>query len=308
MTLRRIAPVTGALIAFAIAGAVPAMAGAAGPHICSGKFKTPGVLKGTYPHGVVVKGVCVVKNGPAHVFGTLKVSNGSALGAAFGLHHSRLTITGNLVVGSGGVVFLGCKANPDHTGFPCLDDPNAQTHPTLTSHAVVTGSIIENSPLGVIVHNASIARNVTETGGGGGLSCAPPATGVFGAVQSPVYSDYEDTTVGGNVNVSGLTSCWLGIARVAVHGNVTINGNAMADPDAIEVISNHIGKNLACNNNSHPAGGPPGAMPVWDSADAKMNQTYPRISHPNTVGGKRTGQCVTASPITPGGPPAAPAF
>ena len=146
MTLRRMAPVTAALIALAIAGATAAVAPAAGPHICSGTFHKPGLLKGRYGQGVIVKGVCAVKTGKAHVLGTLTVTNGSALGAVYGRDHSSLTITGNLVVDKGGTVFLGCKANPDGTGFPCVDDPN-QKHPTLTSHAVVTGSIIEHSAL-----------------------------------------------------------------------------------------------------------------------------------------------------------------
>ena len=308
MTLRRIAPVTAALVVLAVAGASAAVARTAGPHVCSGTFKTPGLLKGAYPNGVTVKGVCEVKTGKAHVFGKLTVTNGAALGAVFGRHHSSLTVTGNLVVAKGGVVFLGCKANPDRTGFPCVDDPN-QKHPTLTSHATVTGSIIERSPLGVIVHNSAIGRNITETGGGGGLGCAPPKTGVFAAVKSPVYSDYEDSTVGGNVSISGLTTCWLGLARDQVHGNVALVNNDLGDPDGIEVVTNNIHKNLSCTGNTHP-GGPPGTMPVWDSAESNPNShaIYPRTSHPNTVGGTRSGQCVTASPVTLGGPPAAPAF
>ena len=309
MTLRRMAPVTAALIVLAIAGASAAVAPAAGPHICSGKFNTPGLLKGTYRNGVIVRGVCVVKTGKAHVLGTLTVTNGSALGAVFGHHNSSLTITGNLVVDRGGTALLGCKVNPDGSGFPCVDDPNMK-HPTLTSHAVVTGSIVERSPLGVIVHNSAIGGSITESGGGGGLSCAPPTSGVFAAIMSPVYSDYEDSTVGGNLSISGLSSCWLGLARVKVHSNLSVKNSVTGDFDGIEIVTNNIGKNLSCRGNSHPAGGPPGAMPVWDSAEANPNSKaiYPRISHPNRVGGKRSGQCVTASPVTLGGPPAAPAF
>lgn len=176
---------------------------------------------------------------------------------------------------------------------------------------MVTGSIIEHSPLGVIVHNSSIGHNVTESGGGGGLSCAPPNTGVFAAIGSPVYSDYEDSTVGGNLKISRLNTCWLGLARDKVHGNVTLAKNDLGDPDGIEVVHNKIRKDLSCHGNSHPRSGePPGAMPVWDSAEANSNSMaiYPRISEPNKVGGKRSGQCVTASPTKQGGPPAAPAF
>jgi len=303
MRLKRGVPLVAAAgLALAFAGVGAAAAPAAGPFVCSGSFHNPGLLKGTYRHGVVVRGVCAVKTGKAHVIGTLLVTKGSALGAVFGAHHSSLTVTGNLVVGKGGAAFVGCKANPDGTGMPCLDDPNMK-HPTLTSHAVVSGSIVENSPLGVIVHNSSIGRNLKETGGGGGLSCKPPKSGIFAAIKSPVFSDLEDSTVGGNVTLSGLKSCWTGLARDKIGGNLTINNNTMADPDAIEILANSIAKNLSCSGNSHPsAASPPGAQPVWNSADISPAGTlYPRGAEPNTVSGTRSGQCVLASPATPGG-------
>ncbi|MBV8942991.1 MAG: hypothetical protein JO240_14790, partial [Solirubrobacterales bacterium] len=51
------------------------------------------------------------------------------------------------------------------------------------------------------------------------------------------------------------------------------------------------------------------SLPIWDSAETvKLPKIYPRVSEPNTVGGKRSGQCVIASPIKPGGPPAAKHF
>jgi hypothetical protein len=287
---------------FALAGAGAAVAPAAGPYVCSGSFHNPGVLQGTYRHGVVVDGVCAVKNGKAHVIGTVTVRHGAALGAAFGLHHASLTVTGNLIADQGSVVILGCKVNPNGSGFPCLDETNMK-HPTLTSHAVVTGSIIEHSPIGVVVHDSTIGHNITETGGGGGISCTPPASGIFAAVKSPVYSDYEDTSVGGSVSISGLKSCWLGLARVKVGGSVSVTNNTMADPDAIEIVANHIAANLSCSGNVHPAAAsPPGVEPVWDSADKTMNALYPRVSEPNTVGGTRSGQCMVVSPTTKGAP------
>ena len=302
MRLRRGVPLAAAAgLVLAVAGVGAAAAPAAGPFVCSGTFHNPGLLKGTYRDGVVVKGVCAVKSGKAHVIGTLLVTRGSALGAVFGAHHSSLTVTGNLVVGKGAAAFLGCKANPDGSGMPCFDDPNMK-HPTLKSHAVVSGSIVENSPLGVIVHNSSIGRNLTETGGGGGLSCKPPKSGIFAAIKSPVFSDIEDSSIGGNVVIGGLKSCWTGLARDRIGGSLTINNNTMADPDAIEILANQIAKNLSCSGNSHAAGLPPIAQPVWDNADTSPSGSlYPRGAEPNTVGGTRTGQCVLASPATPGG-------
>jgi hypothetical protein len=291
---------TGGVLFTIMPGLVQASAGKS-PHVCSGTLKSPGVLKGSYPTGVVVKGVCEVKSGPAHVIGTVTVRSGAALAAASGLDKSTLKITGNLVVDQNGVAVLGCKVNPDGSGFPCIDDPNPN-HPTLKSHEVVTGSIIENAPLGVIVHNSLIGGSITQTGGGGGVTCAVPKTGTFAAFKSPVYSDYEDLSVGGSLVIKSLKSCWLGVGRDDVEGSVTIDNNEMADPDAIEVFSNYISKNLACHGNSHPSAGPPGDEPVWDSGEATFGTAiYPRHGQPDTVEGTRSGQCVKATPITQGG-------
>lgn len=283
---------------------VTASAAKAKPHTCKGTSKKPGVLAGTYKSGVVVKGFCAVDHGKAKVIGNVTVSKGATFAAAFGLNDkthkgtSSLTVTGNVVVGKGATAVLGCKVNPTGSGFPCIDDPNPNK-PTLTSAETIKGSLIENAPLGVVVHNSKLGKNWTETGGGGGVNCTP--AGTFAAFKSPVYSDIEDSTVGGNLTVSGMSSCWLGVARVHVKGNVNIKNNVMADPDAIEIVSNHIDKNLACTGNSHPASDPSIAMPVWDSGDPTMN-LFPRSPQPNTVMGKRSGQCVLSSPTTPGGP------
>ena len=270
------------------------------PHTCSGSLKNPGVLKGSYPNGVVVKGFCAVKSGKAHVIGTLTVTKGATLAAAFGLHGSALKVTGNLVVDQGGAAVLGCKVNADGSGAACLDDPNMK-HPTLKSHEVVTGSVTENAPLGVIVHNSMIGGNLSETGGGGGANCTPLKTNP--AFSFGVFSDYEDSWIGGNVVIKNLNSCWMGFGRVYTGGSVTINNNEMADPDAIEIFSNYITKNLACSGNSHPASGmPPDDQPVWDSGETSMTGAiYPRNPQPNTVEGTRSGQCVKATPTTQGG-------
>src|SRR5881275_1168589 len=67
-------------------------------HVCSGTPSKPGVLAGRYGSGVVVKGFCEVNSGPAHVIGTLRLNQGSALIASFGMKHSKLTVTGDVVV------------------------------------------------------------------------------------------------------------------------------------------------------------------------------------------------------------------
>jgi len=76
--------------------------------------------------------------------------------------------------------------------------------PRRCCHAVVAGSILEVSPIGVIVHNSRVGGSIREFGGGGGLSCTPPRSGIFASAMSPVYSAYGDSTVGGDLRISGL--------------------------------------------------------------------------------------------------------
>jgi hypothetical protein len=256
------------------------------------------VLTGVYKHGVIVKGYCAVNSGPATVKGELVLRRGSVLLAAFGQNNSSLTVNGSALVGRDATLVLGCNT----TSSPCIDDPD-QNKPTLSSTGKVTGNLTASAPLGVIVHSTTIGGNVTQVGGGGGVSCNPPTTGPFSMFMSPVFSTYEDTSVHGNLEVKGIKSCWLGVNRVHVHGNLLVLKNKMADPDAIEILSNDVRRNLVCRRNSHPSGMPPGTQPVWDSADTSpTGDLYPRQGEPNVVHGHRVGQCKLASPATQGGP------
>jgi hypothetical protein len=195
-------------------------------------------------------------------------------------------VRGNLRVQSGATLFLGC--NP--ANFPCLDDPNPE-NPTLFSRPRVLGNLISREPLGVVVHNTEVLGNVRQVGGGGGVSCEPK--GIFATLaHSPVYSTYEVTSVAGILRVEGLNSCWLGLVSDNVGGNLTVVENQLADPDAIEILENRISGNLRCRENSM----------VWNSEDEVEGQVFPRRPAPNTVGGRREGDCVLASPTEEGGP------
>jgi hypothetical protein len=239
----------------------------------------------------VVKGACEVNAGRAFVGGDLTLRPGAVLIAAFALNDrtgkgsSSLTVAGDLRVGAGAAMVLGC----DPSSFPCLDDPN-QNAPTLASHDRVLANLTSTKPLGVVVHNVSVRGNVTQRGGGGGFSCNP--SGIFAQFQSPVYSTYEDSSVGGSIRVSGVTSCWMGLIRLHVRQSMAVRNNRLADPDAIEINANHIAGNLTCRRNSM----------VWDSGDLTAN-LFPRQPQPNTVGGERRGQCVLNSPTSPHDPP-----
>ena len=97
--------------------------------------------------------------------------------------------------------------------------------------------------------------------------------------------------MGGNVFMTGVRSCWMGLVSLKVGGDMRIRNNELADPDAIEILANHIAGNLICRGNSR----------TWDSAEAG-NGLFPRVPQPNTVLRNRKGQCVLSSPTKPGGP------
>jgi hypothetical protein len=251
---------------------------AGGPATCSGTLGSPGVLSGTYSSNVTIEGVCAAVAGPVVIEGNLTLTPGSGLNAAFAA--GNVTVQGNLSVGRGALMYLGCIPR----SFACFDDPNPE-HPTLSSASTVEGNLSETRPLGVVVHNSTIGGNVQQTGGGGGTTCEnPPPTFPFG-----VFSSYEDSTIGGSINIIGLDSCWLGLARDSVGRNVNILHNQLADPDAIEIIGNQIGNNLVCQGNSM----------VWNSVETGEG-LFPREPLPNEAR-HRVGQCVLSSPLSEGG-------
>ncbi len=270
--------VAGAVVV-ALAGVIPAAAASAlapaAPSTCSGTLKAPGVLAGTYLGNVVVSGVCVVNAGPAIVEGNLIVAAGGALNATFALNdttkkgYSNLTVDGNLFVDAGAAVVLGC----DPTNFICSDDPGTATKngPTFSSWDWVRGSLIATDPLGALLHNTFVGKNISENGGGGGLHCSP--TGICAVLEFPAYSDFETVDVGGNMSITNLKSCWLGSLRDAVHGHFTVINNKMADPDANEILTNYVNGALTCIGNFP-------AVQFGDSGGSA-----------NVVNGKAYGQC-----------------
>jgi hypothetical protein len=271
-----------------IAGAQPSSTS------CGTLLNEPDPLIGGTYSSVDVTGFCYVEAGQVTVTGNVTIEPGAALVAAFannaapgGSGTSGITVDGNITVASGGALILGCEAS----AFPCIDDTGST--PTLNSPDTVNGSIEATNSLGVVVHDSTIGNDVIQTGGGGGEVCDP--IGIFAAaLESPVYSDYEDNTIGGNLRVTGLGTCWFGAIRNQIGGSLTYSDNSMADPDASENLTNTIAGNLLCTNNS-PA-------PQWGDASEG-----PSVTTPNTVSGFATGECafgVTAPNPAPSGPPA----
>jgi hypothetical protein len=212
------------------------------------------VLAGTFHGDVVVTGVCVVNGGAAVIKGDLILAPGSALNATFALNDvtrkgkSSLTVGDDIKVGFGAVLAMGCEPNFG----PCTDDQKAKTGGTLTGHNVVFGDVRGSKALAVIIHASTIFGDLSLRGGGGGVTCAVPATGIFHALKSPVFSDSEDNAIGGDLRYTGLRTCWLGALRNNVQENVIDTNNTMADPDANEILANVVHDSIACFDN-HPA-------------------------------------------------------
>jgi hypothetical protein len=235
---------TGGLLAGSLAlPATSATAATTWNHVCQGSIKKPGHAPAMNLN-LTVRGVCFVDRGPTTVAASVIVTRGSVLLAAFGRHDSHLVVSGNILVRKGATLILGCEA----AHFACIDDPH-QKKPTLNSRSTVDGSLIATGALGVVVHLSRIGHDVLELGGGGGLTCQPH--GAFAQFQSPVYSDYEDNWIGGRITVRHLRSCWFGALRNWIGVTGTFSSNRMADPDAMEVNTNTVIRNLVCWRN-HP--------------------------------------------------------
>jgi hypothetical protein len=277
--LLRLAAVTSLVLATVVMGAGAAGAAETTSHLntCSGTVTSPGVLAGKYYGNVVITGVCAVNGGAAVITGNLILAPGSALNATFALNDvagtgtSSLTVFGSVLVGVGAVSAIGCEP----VFSPCSDDPAAANggNGTLTGQNHIFGNYVALNALTVITHATKINGNLVYSGGGGGVSCNVPSSGILAAIGSPPYLDSEDNTIGGNLSITGLKTCWLGALRNHVRRNVLNANNTMADPDADEILANLIGGSIACFNNSP-------AVQYGDSG-----------SSPNQVRGAAFGEC-----------------
>jgi hypothetical protein len=272
------------LLALAGVGATMAAASstavAAVPTCAGGTREAPVTLTGTYNSNVVVEGNCALNGGPVVIRGNLTIKEGASLSGLYGMNHlpsggpaPRLTVYGNVLVKPGAALDIGCEP----VFQKCSDDPQTgEEEPgTLASRERIYGNLTATGSFLVVVHATRVAGDVSERGGGPGLDgCS-------------AYSDFEDMQIAGNIAVTGLESCWLGFARDRVAGNMTVANDQLSDPDAIEILANRIGGNLACRGNKS----------VWDSVESGP-EGFPRIPQPNKVGGRRSGQCVYESATT----------
>ncbi|HEY7257670.1 MAG TPA: hypothetical protein VH459_01310 [Gaiellales bacterium] len=238
-----------ALAVGAVAMLWPAAAGAA-THHGNVTCHSGTIHAGTY-RSLRITGFCTLPDS-----GTITVRHGVVV-TRTGLFNAatpaKLVVWGNVTVRHRGIAAIGCS--PD---VGCAE----------LGADVVHGSIHAFRAWATIIHATTVGGGVTIRGGGRTMDCTKVAP--YGG---PFYSVVEDSTVGGNLVMRRLHSCWTGVIRNQVGGSVQLIGNRFGDPDALEVVTNHISGNLACFNNN----------PAAQVGDSMGDQ--------NVVLGQKRGEC-----------------
>jgi hypothetical protein len=262
MTARLALGASAALLALTLTPALTASAASAAPaghggtYVCTGGDVAPGSYR-----SVLIAGICYMPAGNVVINRDLTIAPRALLDAVTpgdpttGKHVVPATVVvgGNVIVGKGAVLLFGCSPN-----ISCANPPG------ITFNRI-GGSLTAFGAQAVVVHSAAIGGRVSVLGGGGGAAaktCAaqPPGKPVVAGLKpwsqdpnldnTPVYSDFEDSSVGGSMSVAGLTSCWLGTLRNQVGGDAAFAKNTMGDPDANEIINNLVGGSMVCLNNT----------------------------------------------------------
>ena len=231
-----------------------------GVYVCNGS--SGGVIPAGFYGSVLVTGVCSTPAGNVFIANDLTVAPGALLDAVTPGDPTTGTpavpatvlIGGNVFVQKGGVLLLGCSPN-----ISCAP-PTAGI-----SFDQIRGSLFSFGAQGVVLHSVSVGGSVSINGGGGGAAAQTCNAQMPGAPvdttltpwsedpaldYTPVYTDFEDVSIGGNLRVAGLTSCWLGSLRDIVGGSALFANNTLGDPDGSEIVNNLIGHNLSCFGNS----------------------------------------------------------
>jgi hypothetical protein len=251
------------------------------PYTCTGR--QGGIVPpGTY-RSMTITGVCYMPAGTIVVRGNLTIASGALLDAAATLGDpaaspvlpATVVVGGSVTVGRGAVLALGCSPAGGCNGV---------------TYDRIGGNLTAVKALGVLIQAVSIDGNATVLGGGGGVLGGPPKSGGCFAAPipapwskdpalsqgpngSPQYTDFEDSTIGGNLSVIGMRTCYLASFRDRVGGSVTFAANATSDPDGMELGSNLVGGILACFAN----------VPAVQFGDA--------FAAPNMVHGAALGEC-----------------
>jgi hypothetical protein len=217
---------------------------------------------GTVPAGtyrdLTIAGICSIDGGNVTVKQNVVIRSGAGLVGMFS--GSSLSVAHNVIVGSNGLLFLGC----DPVESPCLNDATA------TQGDSISGSLTSWRATAVVVHDSTIGGSVAVNGGGAGFGCASLFPN-----GPPDFTNFSLDTIGGNLTVKHLRTCWDGMNENTVGGSVVWNDNqgSPLTGDANLVDGNSIGLNLSCfSNNPTP----------------HLSDFAPIL---NTVGGSAAGQC-----------------
>jgi acetyltransferase-like isoleucine patch superfamily enzyme len=246
----------GAALVVGLAAGVLAVSGTAGAagsaarHFGNVTCRHGTIKAGTY-RSLRIAGTCTLTStGTVRVKGNVTVGHRATLNT---LTPGTFNVGGDLIVKDDAVAGLGCN---DEVG--CAAESNDH----------IGGDLRANGAFAVVIEQEHVGGNVTILGGGGSMDCT--STALFGG---PYFGTVHDSTVGGNVVMRGVHSCWFGLIRTTVSGNVRLVGNRFGDPDAMEIVTNTVGGNLACFNNNP-------AAQIGDSGGL-----------PNVVGGQKLGEC-----------------
>lgn len=210
-------------IALPAATAAPSPA----PYVCSGGA----IASGSYS-SLTVKGDCrVAADAMVLVSGNVTVLAGAALDAQSA--PVTVTVKGNVTAAKGSFVGLGCQSPADtgNSAHPCAENPQGR------SDIAVGGNVTLNAPFAVMLNGIDVDKNVTVTGGG-----------------SPVPWTVKNSTIGGDLTMTGVTTDWLGINFNTIAGNVTLTGLTFTGTDDASgsgandlfVVRNRIDRSLTC--------------------------------------------------------------
>ncbi|MGO9820995.1 MAG: hypothetical protein ACLPTJ_10145 [Solirubrobacteraceae bacterium] len=258
MTKPRLLLCLGALLVFGLQASSALADPVQGPAICANP-SAEAPIAGNFRQLTIVGENYVPAGSTLRVRGNLKLARGACLDA-FTL--GTVKVRGDVIVHRGAILALGCT--PGSLGPPLTQAPCDG----MTTDDTVGGSIIARHALTMYLDGDTIWGNVISIGGGPGPTMSP-------YVNFPI----KDNTIYGNVRVIGWQGTWFGFIRNTVSDNVLLAFNvgvSIGDtglPDSTEVVTNTIGGNLICFGNSP-------AAQFGDSGGT-----------PNTVGGRKIGQC-----------------
>jgi hypothetical protein len=191
------------------------------------------ILPGNYA-SITVTGFCdVVPDAVINVSGNINVAAGAVFDAQSVA--STITVGHNVTAAAGSALGLGCLTNTVGSPHPCRFEPDGN------SVITVDGNVTATDAAFVLLNGITVNKNVTLTGGGGGLEGVP--------------DDWaeKDNTIGGNLTISEVTVDWLGVGFSNVGGNVNLSNITAIDPGdggfgAVSVFTNTVGHNLNCSN------------------------------------------------------------